>query len=111
MGEGDHPAKEEALRRLSEPEGDHELHTFGRRSTGCTSHTRPAPRGSRIGEKLLRVARRKSGLSIMTRPWASWRWICISPILAQWIPACAGMTVMLGARQLRSSGSYTEGRL
>jgi hypothetical protein len=25
MGEGDHPAKEEALRRLSEPEGDHEL--------------------------------------------------------------------------------------
>ena len=26
MGEGDHPAKEEALRRLSEPEGDHELH-------------------------------------------------------------------------------------
>ena len=27
MGEGDHPAKEEALRRLSEPEGDHELHS------------------------------------------------------------------------------------
>jgi hypothetical protein len=26
MGEGEHPAKEEALRRLSEPEGDHELH-------------------------------------------------------------------------------------
>lgn len=28
MGEGDHPAKEEALRRLSEPKGDHELHSF-----------------------------------------------------------------------------------
>ncbi len=28
MGEGDHPAKEEALRRLSEPEGDHELPSF-----------------------------------------------------------------------------------
>jgi hypothetical protein len=27
MGEDDHPAKEEALRRLSEPEGDHELHS------------------------------------------------------------------------------------
>jgi hypothetical protein len=27
MGEGDDPAKEEALRRLSEPEGDHELHS------------------------------------------------------------------------------------
>jgi hypothetical protein len=27
MGESDHPAKEEALQRLSEPEGDHELHT------------------------------------------------------------------------------------
>jgi hypothetical protein len=27
MGEGDYPAKEEALRRLSEPEGDHELHS------------------------------------------------------------------------------------
>ena len=27
MGEGEHPAKEEALRRLSEPEGDHELHS------------------------------------------------------------------------------------
>ena len=27
MSEGDDPAKEEALRRLSEPEGDHELHT------------------------------------------------------------------------------------
>jgi hypothetical protein len=27
MEEGDHPAKEEALRRLSEPEGDHELHS------------------------------------------------------------------------------------
>ena len=27
MGEGDHPAKEEALQRLSEPESDHELHS------------------------------------------------------------------------------------
>jgi len=27
MGEGDHPAKEQALKRLSEPEGDHELHS------------------------------------------------------------------------------------
>ena len=27
MGEGDPPAKEEALRRLSEPKGDHELHS------------------------------------------------------------------------------------
>ena len=27
MSERDHPAKEEALRRLSEPKGDHELHT------------------------------------------------------------------------------------
>ena len=27
MGEDDHPAKEEALQRLSEPEGDHELHS------------------------------------------------------------------------------------
>lgn len=27
MGEGNHPAKEEALKRLSEPEGDHELHS------------------------------------------------------------------------------------
>ena len=27
MGEGDHPAKEEALKRLSEPEGDYELHS------------------------------------------------------------------------------------
>jgi hypothetical protein len=27
MSERDYPAKEEALRRLSEPEGDHELHT------------------------------------------------------------------------------------
>jgi hypothetical protein len=26
MGEGGRPAKEEALRRLSEPDGDHELH-------------------------------------------------------------------------------------
>ena len=26
MSERDHPAKEEAARRLSEPEGDHELH-------------------------------------------------------------------------------------
>ena len=28
MGAGGHPAKEEALRRLSEPEGDHELHSI-----------------------------------------------------------------------------------
>ncbi len=28
----------------------------------------------------------------MTKPWASWRWGCISLILAQWIPAYAGMT-------------------
>jgi hypothetical protein len=27
MSERDYPAKEEVLRRLSEPEGDHELHT------------------------------------------------------------------------------------
>jgi hypothetical protein len=27
MGEGGHPANVEALRRLSEPEGDHELHS------------------------------------------------------------------------------------
>ena len=27
MGEGDHAAKEEAMKRLSEPEGDHELHS------------------------------------------------------------------------------------
>jgi hypothetical protein len=27
MGEGDDPAKEEALKTLSEPEGDHELHS------------------------------------------------------------------------------------
>jgi hypothetical protein len=27
MSERDHLAKEEALRRLSEPQGDHELHT------------------------------------------------------------------------------------
>jgi hypothetical protein len=27
MGEGEHPAKEEALRRLSDPEDDHELHS------------------------------------------------------------------------------------
>jgi len=27
MGEDDHPAKEEALQRLSEPEGDHKLHS------------------------------------------------------------------------------------
>jgi hypothetical protein len=27
MSERDYPAKEEALKRLSEPEGDHELHT------------------------------------------------------------------------------------
>jgi hypothetical protein len=27
MGEDGHPAKEEALQRLSEPEGDHELHS------------------------------------------------------------------------------------
>ena len=27
MGEGGHPVKEEVVRRLSEPEGDHELHS------------------------------------------------------------------------------------
>jgi hypothetical protein len=27
MGEGDHQAKEEALKRLSESEGDHEMHS------------------------------------------------------------------------------------
>ena len=76
MGEGDHPAKEEALKRLSEPEGEHELHSvlerlrvyppFGRRSTGCTSQTKPARRSSRSGEGRRMVARKISGLSIMT---------------------------------------------
>ena len=47
MSERDYLAKEEALRRLSEPQGDHELHTalermrldhphLGGYSTGCT---------------------------------------------------------------------------
>ena len=49
------------MKRLSEAEGDHELHSvlkrlrvyhppFGRRSTGCTSQTKPARRSSRSGE-------------------------------------------------------------
>ena len=28
MSEGGHPVKEEVVRRLSEPEGDHALHPF-----------------------------------------------------------------------------------
>jgi hypothetical protein len=94
MGEGDHPAKEQALKRLSEPEGDHELHSvlermrvhhphLWERSTGCTSHTEPVPQNSRSGEGRRMVARRRSGLSTMTKPWASWRWGCSSPILVQ----------------------------
>jgi hypothetical protein len=84
MSERDYLAKEEALRRLSEPEGDHELHATLERmrvdhphlwgcSTGCTSHTMPTPPSSKSGEGLRRVAKSRSRLPTTTRPWASWR--------------------------------------
>jgi len=86
MSDSDYPAREEALRRLSEPEGDHELHSALERMRVdqphlwevlhrlCTSHTTPTPPSWRSGEGRQRVARRTSGLPIMTRPWESWRW-------------------------------------
>src|SRR5215208_7495912 len=43
----------------------------------------PVPQNSRSGEGHRMVARRRSGLSTMTKPSASWRWGCISPILVQ----------------------------
>jgi hypothetical protein len=85
MSERDYLAKEEALKRLSGPEGDHELHTAlermdtlisrtcGRCSTGYTSHTTPIPQSLRSGEGRRRVAKRRSGHPIMTRPCTSCR--------------------------------------
>jgi hypothetical protein len=79
MGEGDHPGKEEALRRLSEPEGDHELHSVLERMkvhhphlwealhrVHFSSEARPAQL-----EDWRRAARRTSGPSTTTRPWVS----------------------------------------
>jgi hypothetical protein len=55
MSERDYLDKEEALKRLSEPEGDHEIHTALERMKEdhphlwevlhrlCTSHTTPTP--------------------------------------------------------------------
>src|SRR3712207_1981963 len=86
MSERDYQAKEEeCLRRLSEPEGDHELHaalermrveypTFVRCSTGCTSRMMPTPQSSRSGEGRLRVAKSRSGHPTTTRPRTSCRW-------------------------------------
>jgi hypothetical protein len=79
VSERDHQAKEEALRRLSEPEGDRELDTalermrvehptFGRCSTGCTSRTTPTPQSLRSGEARRRAARRRSGPPTTIRP-------------------------------------------
>ena len=84
MSERDYLAKEEALRRLSEPEGDHELHTALERMRvhhphlwGVLHRVHLAhdadPRSWMSGEGRRRVARRTSGPSIMTRPWVSCR--------------------------------------
>ena len=84
MSERDYLAKEEALRRLSEPEGDHELHaalermrestpTCGMRSTACTSLTTPTLPSSRSGGRLPRTARSRYGRPTTTVQWASWR--------------------------------------
>jgi hypothetical protein len=86
VSERENPAKkeEEALRRLSEPEGDHELHTalermrlvtrtYGGYSTGCTSPTMPTPQSSRSGEGRLRAAGRTPCRLNMTSPCASCR--------------------------------------
>jgi hypothetical protein len=43
MSERDYLAKEEALRRLSEPEGDHELHTALERMRIHHPHRHPLP--------------------------------------------------------------------
>jgi hypothetical protein len=84
MSERNFLAKEEALKRLSEPEGDHQLHaalermdtlitrTCGRCSTGYTSHTTQTPQSSKSGEGRRRVARRTLGHPTMTRLGASW---------------------------------------
>jgi hypothetical protein len=82
MSERDYLAKEEALRRLSEPEGDHELHTALERmrldhphlwgySTGCTLPTMPTLKSSRSGEGHPRVAGRTPWRLTMMRPCAS----------------------------------------
>ena len=79
MSERDYQAKEKCLRRLSEPEGEHELHAALERmraehphlwecSTGCTSRMMPTPQSSRSGEGRLRVAKSRSGHPTTTRP-------------------------------------------
>jgi hypothetical protein len=84
MSERDYLAKEEALRRLSEPEGDHELHTALERMRVHHPHLwevlhrvhlahDAAPQSLMSGEGHQRVARRTSGPSIMTRRWGSYR--------------------------------------
>ena len=85
MSERDYQAKAEALRRLSEAEGDHELHAALERMRVdhphlwevlhrlCTSHMMPTPPSWSSGEGRRKIARRTSGLPTMTRPWASWR--------------------------------------
>jgi len=103
MSERDYLAKEEALRRLSEPEGDHELHTALERmrldhphlwgySTGCTSPTMPTPQGSRSGEGHPRVAGRTPWRPIMMRPCASCRCRFSSFGNSGYYPKAAGLS-------------------
>ena len=84
MSERDYLAKEEALRRLSEPErvtmsctplgahGVHHPHLWGVLHRVHLAHDAD-PRSWMSGEGRRRVARRTSGPSIMTRPWVSCR--------------------------------------
>ena len=85
MSEREDLDKEEAVKRLSDPEGDQELHASLERMRvhhphlwevlpRCTSPMMPTPRRSRSGEGRLRVARRTSGPSTMTKLWPSCRW-------------------------------------
>jgi hypothetical protein len=81
MSERDYLAKEEALRRLSEPEGDHELHTALERMRVHHPHLWEVLHRVHLAhdadpeklEQWRRAARRTSGPSIMTKPWVSCR--------------------------------------
>ena len=84
MGEGGHPANVEALRRLSEPEGDRELHSVLERMKVHHPHLWEAlhrvhfshEAGPAQLENWRSAPKGRPGPSSMTKPWASCAWGC-----------------------------------
>jgi hypothetical protein len=102
-GEGGHPAKEEALRRFSEPEVDHELHSVLERKKVHHPHLWETlhrvhfshEAGPAQLEDWRRAPKGRPGPSSMTKPWASCAWGCSRLRGFQACAVCMGLAMVM----------------